>query len=265
MSAESQPQSPRRLTTAPASAAASTPDDVEHERHLVERLRAGDEAAFEEMVRQYSGRLLAVARRLLRRDDDAQDALQDGFVSAFRALPTFRGDCRLSTWLHRIVVNAALMKMRSRRRFPEVPIDELLPAFQADGHHVNTFRPWTDIERALAVEETRVRVRAAIDRLPPAYRTVLLLRDIEELDTEQVASILGTTTNAVKIRLHRARQALLTLLTPTLDAGVETGSSGTAAVTGRRRRTAVAVRSDAAEDASGRGGPVDFVWAAVPA
>jgi RNA polymerase sigma-70 factor (ECF subfamily) len=190
--------------------------DAASEARLLERLRTGEEAAFEELVRTYGGRLLAVARRMLRNDDDAQDAVQDGFLSALRALRTFRGDCRLSTWLHRIVVNAALMKMRSRRRRPEQPIGDLLPAYLEDGHHAITFDAWTDVEKALTDDETRIQVRAAIDQLPDRYRTVLLLRDIEELDTNTVAQMLGATNNAVKIRLHRARQALVTLLTPIL-------------------------------------------------
>jgi RNA polymerase sigma-70 factor (ECF subfamily) len=230
--------------------------DQEAERVLVERLCAGDEDAFEEMVRQYSGRLLAVARRLLGRDEEAQDALQDALLSAYRALETFRGDCQLSTWLHRIVVNAALMRMRSRRRAPEVPIDDLLPVFQADGHHATTFQPWTDVERALAVKETRAEVRAAIDRLPPTYRTVLFLRDIEELDTAEVAAALGVTTNAVKVRLHRARQALLTLLTPTMVAPSRPPGKRAGLAAGDAQADAPAPRAarrQVAEPAVGRG------------
>jgi RNA polymerase sigma-70 factor (ECF subfamily) len=181
---------------------------------LIERLRAGDESACEALVRQYSVRLFAVARRLLREEDQAREALHEGFIAAFRALPAFRGDCRLSTWLHRIVVNAALMKLRTRRRRRETSIDDLLPGYQPDGHHQATFRAWPDVERALVVRETRAQVRAAIDRLPERYRTVLILRDIDELDTAAVAEMLGVTPNAVKIRLHRARQALATLLAP---------------------------------------------------
>ena len=140
--------------------------DAADEARLVERLRAGDEAAYEEMVRVYGGRLLAVARRLLRHEEDAQDALQDGFVSAFKALRTFRGDCRLSTWLHRIVVNAALMKIRGRQRHPETSIESLLPVFLEDGHHAATFRSWGSVEQSLVDRETRAEVRAAIRRRP---------------------------------------------------------------------------------------------------
>src|SRR5438034_8131282 len=112
------------------------------EAALVDRLRAGDSQAFEELVRTYGGRLLAVARRLTRNDEDAQDVVQSAYLSAFRALGNFEGACQLSTWLHRIVVNTALMKLRSRRRKPEESIEDLLPSFQEDGHHVEQFSEW---------------------------------------------------------------------------------------------------------------------------
>jgi RNA polymerase sigma-70 factor (ECF subfamily) len=186
---------------------------------LLARLRAGDEAAYEELVRAESRHLLAVARRLLRNEEDAQDAVQQAFLSAFRALPTFNGQSRLTTWLHRIVTNAALMKLRTRGRQPEDSIEDLLPTYLEDGHHTAQFSEWAlPAESKLLRRETRGQVRAAIDALPDAYRTVLLLRDIEELSTDEAAQTLGVTPNTVKIRLHRARQALLKLLKPLMDA-----------------------------------------------
>jgi RNA polymerase sigma-70 factor (ECF subfamily) len=104
------------------------------EADLVARLRAGSDAAYEELVRAQGARLLAVARRLLRSEEDARDAVQDAFISAFRAIDRFEGGSRLSTWLHRIVVNAALMKLRSQQRKPETSIEDLLPRFLEDGH-----------------------------------------------------------------------------------------------------------------------------------
>jgi RNA polymerase sigma-70 factor, ECF subfamily len=185
---------------------------------LLARLRAGEELAFEELVRRETRHLLAVARRVLRNDDDAEDAVQQAFLSAFRALPTFNGQSRLTTWLHRIVTNAALMKLRTRGRRPEDSIEDLLPNYLEDGHHVEQFSEWAlPADRRLLQRETRAQVRAAIDRLPESYRTVLLLRDIEELSTEETARALGVNANTVKIRLHRARQALITLLKPELD------------------------------------------------
>ena len=184
------------------------------ESALIERLRAQEEAACEELVRVHSGRLLSVARRMLRNEEDARDAVQEGFLSAFRAIQRFNGDCRLSTWLHRIVVNAALMKIRTRSRRPEESIEDLLPRFLEDGHHAEPTSDWGSANALLEQRETRERVRAAIDRLPESYRTVLMLRDIEELDTAETAQFLGLTPNTVKIRLHRARQALAKVLEP---------------------------------------------------
>jgi RNA polymerase sigma-70 factor (ECF subfamily) len=182
---------------------------------LVSRLRAGDEEAFELVVRTYSGRLLAVTRRILCNDEDARDVVQDALLSAFRSLERFQGGSLLSTWLHRIAVNAALMKLRTRRRKPEESIENLLPVFKDDGHHQETFASWTEpVDVAMTRAENRALVRQCIEQLPDSHRTVLVLRDIEELDTEDTARALGISGNAVKIRLHRARQALRTLLAP---------------------------------------------------
>lgn len=189
------------------------PDAIERDAALVARLRQGEEEACEELVRTHGGRLLSVARRMLRNEEDARDAVQQTFLSAFRALPSFNGQSRIATWLHRIAINTALMKLRSRSRHPEESIEDLLPRFQEDGHHADI---WNDlgvsVHTLMERHETRERVRTAIGRLPESYRTVLLLRDIEELDTAKTAELLSLSVNAVKIRLHRARQALARLL-----------------------------------------------------
>jgi RNA polymerase sigma-70 factor, ECF subfamily len=204
---------PRALPIEPSSTSPSSADC-----ELLARLRRGDEAAYEELVQSETRHLLAVARRLLRNEEDAQDAVQQAFLAAFRALPTFNGQSRLTTWLHRIVTNTALMKLRTRSRRPEGSIDDLLPDFLEDGHHVDQFSEWAlPADAHMLRRETRVQVRAAIDRLPDTYRTVLLLRDIDELSTEETAEALGVNANTVKIRLHRARQALLKLLKPAMD------------------------------------------------
>ncbi len=190
------------------------------EDSLLGPLRQGEPAAFEALVRRETPRLLAVARRLLRNEEDAKDAVQDAFVSAFRSLDAFEGSCQVSTWLHRITVNAALMRLRTRRRKPEESIEDLLPTFLEDGHHARHPHEWRDNgEEILARKEDRDFVRACIDRLPEAHRTVLLLRDIEDLDTAEAARALGTSEAAVKVRLHRARQALRTLLEPRFRKG----------------------------------------------
>jgi RNA polymerase sigma-70 factor (ECF subfamily) len=182
------------------------------EAQLVARLKRREAQAFEELVREHGPKMLGLARRLVRDDELARDVVQEGFASAFRAIDGFAGDARLSTWLYRIVVNNALMKLRGRRRRPEEPIEPLLPTFKDDGHHAVQFRAWADPEQALARRETREAVRRAVDRLPESYRAVLVLRDLQEMSTAEAARALGVTENAVKIRLHRARQALRTLL-----------------------------------------------------
>jgi RNA polymerase sigma-70 factor (ECF subfamily) len=193
---------------------------VDQDAALVARLRAGEDEAFEIVVRTYSGRLLAVTRRILGNDEDARDAVQDALLSSFRSLDRFQGGSLLSTWLHRIAVNAALMKLRTRRRKPEESIEPLLPVYKDDGHHQEVFSSWSEpVDVAMTRAENRAVVRQCIDQLPETYRTVLVLRDIEELDTEEAALALGISVNAVKIRLHRARQALRTLLAPHFRSG----------------------------------------------
>jgi RNA polymerase sigma-70 factor (ECF subfamily) len=180
---------------------------------LVEALRHGEADAFEALVRREGARMLATARRLLGNEEDAQDAVQEAFLQVHRNVDGFQGGSRISTWLHRIVVNAALMKLRSRRRKPEHELDELLPQFDEAGRWLRPVAGWErPSEELLESAETRAMVRRAIDELPPSYREVLMLRDIEELDTEETARMLGVSINAVKVRLHRARQALRTLL-----------------------------------------------------
>jgi RNA polymerase sigma-70 factor (ECF subfamily) len=192
---------------------AGDPASPSQDADLIARLRDGDGAAYEEVVRRFGGRLLATARRMLNNEDDAEDAVQEALLSAFRHIGQFAGQARLSTWLHRIVVNVVLMKMRSRRARPESSVEDLLPRFVEDGHWAD--RIGGDEESADALlerQESRRLVRRCIDQLPETYRTVILLRDIEELDTDEAASVLGITPNATKIRLHRARQALRALI-----------------------------------------------------
>jgi RNA polymerase sigma-70 factor (ECF subfamily) len=191
------------------------------EDRLLAGLRRGEESAFERLVRAHGGRMLSVARRLLRDDDEARDAVQEAFLAAFRSIGRFEGSCRLATWLHRIVVNCALMKLRGAPKRREEPIEDLLPQFAEDGHRIGHDAPgWAEpADVLLQRNEVRLLVRRSIDRLPETYRTVLLFRDIEGLGTAEVAELLGITENAVKVRLHRARQALRTLLDPYLRKG----------------------------------------------
>ena len=163
--------------------------------------------------------MLAVARRFVSDDDAARDVVQEAFLSAFRGIQRFDGQAQLSTWLHRIVVNAALMRIRSRQRRPEQSIEPLLPVFGEDGHHAEAVISWTESgERVLEQKETRALVRASIAELPETYRVVLLMRDIEELSTREAADAVGISENALKLRLHRARQALATVIKRRLEA-----------------------------------------------
>jgi len=203
------PRALRLADLAPIDDAAAEGDEGE----IIARLRHGDEAAYESLVRSHGSRMLAVARRLLRNEEEARDAVQDAFLSAFRAIDRFRGGCRLSTWLFRIVTNVALMKLRSASRKPLESIEHLMPVFDADGHHVHRASTRADsAETQLIQAERMARVRAAIERLPTQYRSVVVMRDLLELSTAEVARTLGISDNAVKIRLHRARLALCTLL-----------------------------------------------------
>lgn len=186
---------------------------VADERALVMQLQAGNAAAFESLVRNFGGRMLAVAQRMLSNESDAHDAVQDAFASVFRAIGGFSGESQLGTWLHRIVVNASLMKLRTRQRRAEQSIEPLLPKYLEDGHQARPAVEWGESPAtAIQREETRALVRQAIDSLPDSHRTVLLLRDIEGLNTEEAAAALQIEPGAVKVRLHRARQALRTLL-----------------------------------------------------
>lgn len=187
------------------------------EMELIRGLRAGDNDAFDTLIKTYGGRMLSLARRFLRNEEDARDAVQDAFISIFRSISTFGGNAQLATWIHRIAVNAALMKLRSvSRRGDEESLEPLLPRFRSDGHQIESSVPWRGVDEALQSEEMRRAVREAIEKLPPSHRVVLLLRDIEELTPEETAESLGITRTAVKVRLHRGRQALRTLIDPHL-------------------------------------------------
>lgn len=192
---------------------APTPMPTEDpEQGLLERLRRRDAEAYAEIVHSLGGRLLATARRLLRDEEEARDVVQEAFLSAFKSIDSFSGGSKLSTWLHSIATNAALMRLRSRRRRPEASIDDLLPRFDETGHWQDSPPVWNAPAEALEGRQLRAAVRRCIDRLPETHRTILLLRDVEDLSTAEAARALGITETAVKLRLHRARLALRALL-----------------------------------------------------
>ncbi len=177
-----------------------------------------DRTTCEKLFTEFGPRMLSVARRMLRSEEDAADAVQDAFVSALAAIHRFRADARISTWLHRIVVNTCLMKLRSRKRREMLSLESLMSSFDGNGQCVQPFDPWAaQASEHAASNEMRATVRESIDRLPEDFRAILILRDIEELDTEETAAILGLSRSATKTRLHRARQALRAELSPMLD------------------------------------------------
>ena len=202
----------------PSPATSPEADDLLQDELLLAGLRAGDEAAYERLIRTFGGRMLAAARRILPTEEDAEDAVQEAFLSAFRRLETFQEKAQLGTWLHRIAINAALMKLRSLRRRADQDVEDLLPRFTDGGHFQSMPRAWSEAPDEEAMrEELRARVREAIASLPENYRIPLVLRDIEGLDNEALARELGVTVNAAKIRVHRSRLALRALLDPLMN------------------------------------------------
>src|SRR5437867_9170368 len=177
------------------------------EGRLVARLKQADHAAFEEIVEQYEAKVYGLARGLTRNDEDAQDAVQETFLSVFKNGKSFKGDSSLATWIYRITVNAALMKMRRRKHDDRtVPIDEAMPAFDEDGHRVATLPDWHPrADEMLLNKEMGGYLRHAIAELEAEYRAVLIMRDEQVLCHEDAAAVLGLSVAAVKSRLHRAR------------------------------------------------------------
>ena len=178
---------------------------------------ASDRATEEAFVRAHISWMRNLARRFFPDQASADDVVQDAFASAFKAIGRYEGRSSLRTWLHRITVNAALMKIRKIKRLDECAINELMPEYDSEGFRVEA--PWSQIatpEEILHHNEMRDIVIDAIARLPDNYRIVLQMRDIEELDTAEVARQLELSESNVKVRLHRARAALKTLLEPVL-------------------------------------------------
>jgi len=177
------------------------------DEELARRARAGDAPAFDALVNRYQERVYRLSRRLTGNRADAEDALQDTFLQVFRRLSTFRGESRFSTWLYRIATNTALMACRSRARRRTEPLDAYLPQFDRGGRHAR------DVDHARAsradeiLEQRRLAraVQSALQRLPELYRVPFVLRDLEDLDTAEVASVLKATPAAVRQRVHRAR------------------------------------------------------------
>lgn len=197
--------------------------DKEIDATLRQRVVDGEQAAFADLMRRYNRRLYRVARSILRDDAEAEDALQEAYIQAYRALPGFRGDSALATWLTRIVMNAALMRRRSSGRMAEVielgaePLLDGLAAMREPGRADAAGQP----EQAFQRTQARGLIEAKIDGLPEVFRTVFILRAVEELSVEETAKVLGIPDATVRSRYFRARGLLREALARELDVALE--------------------------------------------
>ena len=197
----------------------SDPQEVgASETQLLKCLRAGEERCFETLVRQLGPQVLATAKRYLRSDADAADCFQDTFLVVFEGINKFERRSSLRTWVRGITINQCLMRIRKQGRRQEESIEHLLPVFDENGDRMEMSGMIRSSGISASIDKTRVKsiVREKINELPDDYRLVLLLRDIDGYTTKETAAILRIKINAVKTRLHRARSALKSLLTPVL-------------------------------------------------
>jgi len=189
------------------------PVHAENEATLLAEAREGKPEAFTELVNRYERNIYRLALNLTGNRADAEDVLQEAFLKAYSHLDQFQGNSRFYTWLVRIAVNEGLMKLRKRRSDKSTSLDEMVET--EDDAVPRQLVAWEDTpEQRYAKTELQSILSEAVESLEPTFRTVFVLRDIEGLDTEETATMLGLSVNATKIRLHRARQALRTLLAP---------------------------------------------------
>ncbi len=178
----------------------------EHEAALIAAAKAGDRTAFDALVRATSAEIYTLAYRLTGDEEDARDVVQDAYLRAFRSIKRFRGEARFSTWMYRITANCAATYLAKRAKGRH---DEL-----SDEEPVADTRPDNDPEAVAEAGALRDRVTAALAELPPRLRAVVVLRDIYDLPHEAIATELGITEAAAKVRLHRARRKLRERLFP---------------------------------------------------
>jgi RNA polymerase sigma-70 factor (ECF subfamily) len=195
-----------------------TPADIP-DAHLVSAAASGDVRAFERLMRQHNRTMFRTARAILRDDAEAEDALQEAYMQAYRSLGSFRADARFSTWLARIVVNESLMRLRkSARRASIVPIQAATPVEEVERVSDDAMeKPDSSAERA----EMRGLLEAQIDLLPDAYRTVFMLRAVEEMSVEEAAAVLDIPAATVRTRFFRARSLLREGLAQKMDLACE--------------------------------------------
>jgi RNA polymerase sigma-70 factor (ECF subfamily) len=180
---------------------------------LVEKAKTGDYQAFEALVNRYEGKIYRLARRMLRNQEDAEDALQEAFLQVYRGLKGFEGRSSFSTWLFRLATNVCLMKIRHRETEPAtlLPLEEYLPRHEeGEPPHI---QHWPDKpEEVLLNKESRQKMLEALERLPAEYRAIFILRDVEGFSNAEAGEALGISVAAVKSRLHRARLTLRGML-----------------------------------------------------
>ncbi|MBI1355109.1 MAG: RNA polymerase sigma factor [Acidobacteria bacterium] len=190
-----------------AEAELAVAQQVDDEAELVERTRAGDRDAFNRLVERNAQKVFRMARHMTRNDQDAEDVLQEAFLKAYRRLDQFQGDAKFSTWLTRIAVNEALMRLRKRRNDKTVSLDEELTLGDSPMQR-DVADDGDDPEESYERAEMREILEDAIDALAEGYRTVFVLRDVEGFSTEETAEMLDLSISAVKSRLLRARLQL---------------------------------------------------------
>jgi len=193
------------------------------EAELIGHLRHRDAGALEILMQRHGARVYRVALGITRNEADAEEVVQDVFLSLFEKIAAFEERAALGTWLYRVATNRALLRRRGKRVELEVSLEDQLPAFKDDGHRAGErsflLADWSaSAEEGMLSGETHALVRRAIDLLPPHYRAVVALRDIEELSNEETAEILNEPVSSVKSRLHRARMALREQLTRVMSA-----------------------------------------------
>jgi RNA polymerase sigma-70 factor (ECF subfamily) len=185
---------------------------VDDELELVEKARKGDAGSFSLLLRRYEGKIFRLAMNITQNREDAEDVLQEAFLKAYEHLDQFQGNSRFYTWIVRIAVNQALMKLRKRRSDRAVSLDEQIDT--GEDTVVREIAAWDpDPEERFSREELHGILTGAIDELSPIYRTVFTLRDVDGLSTEETAEVLDLTVPAVKSRLLRARLQLRDKLT----------------------------------------------------
>ena len=185
---------------------------VDDEVELVASARKGDTASFSVLLRRYEGKIFRLAMNITQNREDAEDVLQEAFLKAYEHLDQFQGNSRFYTWIVRIAVNQALMKLRKRKSDRSVSLDEQIDT--GEDTVVREIAAWDpDPEERFSQDEMHSILTAAIDELAPIYRTVFTLRDVDGLSTEETAEALELTVPAVKSRLLRARLQLREKLT----------------------------------------------------